>query len=98
MMDSPSNNALEPTGLVVRTHNAAGLPILWTYVPEMPTEVTRLSLPWLATVRWQYDGSSNNGMPSPKENELMQMLEDALGRTERPGFCTIDPTARLHRG
>ena len=53
----------------------------------MPTEDARRISPWLTVVRWEYDGSGNNGMPETEENQRMLMLEDALGRVERQGFC-----------
>ena len=78
--------ASKTSGRVVRTLKD-GLPILWTYVPEMPSEDDRISSPWLAVVSWAYDGSGNNGMPNSEDNEAMQRLEGALGLIERPEFC-----------
>jgi len=44
-------------------------------------------MPWLTVVRWEYDGSSNKGMPGSEENEHMLLLEAILGKIERPEFC-----------
>jgi hypothetical protein len=41
-----------------------GLRILWTYTPEMPSVNARSALPWLTVIRWEYDGSGNEGMPT----------------------------------
>lgn len=77
---------LETSGRIVETWKD-GLPVLWTYVPEMPGEVSRRAIPWLTIVRWEYDGSENNGMPHTKENQRMLILETALGNIERSEFC-----------
>lgn len=76
----------ETRGLVVKTCKD-GLPILWTYVPEMPEGNSRRAMPWLVVVRWDYDGSRNNGMPLSEENHQMLLLEAALAQIERPDFC-----------
>lgn len=76
----------EPRGRIVRTLKD-GLPVLWTYVPELPSEVSRRAMPWLTIVRWEYDGSERNGMPQAEESQRMLLLEMALGQTERPEFC-----------
>ena len=77
----------EPRGRIVRTEKD-GKPILWTYVPEMPCEDERLVCPWLAVLRWQYDGSDNNGMPDEEANRGMLAIDDALGTIEQPKYCT----------
>ena len=77
----------EPRGRIVRTEKE-GKPILWTYVPEMPSEDERLACPWLTVLRWQYDGSGNNGMPDEETNRGMLSIDDALGTMERPKYCT----------
>lgn len=77
---------LEPRGRIVETWQD-GLPVLWTYVPEMPGEVSRRAIPWLTIVRWDYDGSGDNGMPHGDERQRMMLLEMALGNIESPAFC-----------
>lgn len=44
-------------------------------------------MPLLTLVRWEYDGSSNEGMPDSEENARMLTLEAVLENIERPGFC-----------
>ena len=44
-------------------------------------------MPWLAVVRWEYDGSENNGMPRAEENQRMILLEAALLKIESGEFC-----------
>ncbi len=78
--------ASKTPGQIVRTLKD-GLPILWTYVPEMPSEIERNVAPWLAVVSWVYDGSDNNGMPDSEGNAEMQRLDGVLGQIERPSFC-----------
>lgn len=76
----------EPLGRIVQTWKD-GLRILWTYVPEIPAQAARRAMPWLTVVRWEYDGSGNEGMPSADETCHMLMLEAALGKIEHPRFC-----------
>ena len=76
----------ESRGRIVETHKD-GFSILWTYVPEMPAEEQRHSLPWLAVLAWPYDGSTRNGMPPVEVNESMLRLEDVLSKIERHDFC-----------
>ena len=73
-------------GRIVRTYKD-GLPILWTFVPEMPEEAIRRALPWMVVVSWTYDGTDRNGMPSLDVNEEMMRLDDALTNLERAMFC-----------
>lgn len=61
--------------------------ILWTYVPELPAQDARRAMPWLTVLRWEYDGSHCEGMPTAEESQHMQMLEAALKEVERPEFC-----------
>ena len=86
----------ETRGRIVKTCKD-GLPILWTYVPEMPEESSRRALPWLTVVRWEYDGSENNGMPHADENQRMLMLEAALLKIERPEMC-VEAYRRIGAG
>lgn len=76
----------ETLGRIVQTWKD-GLRILWTYVPEMPARDARSAMPWLTIVRWEYDGSGNEGMPSVDETRHMLMLEATLGKIEHPAFC-----------
>ena len=74
------------SGRIVRTWKD-GHRILWTYVPELPAQEARRAMPWLTVVRWEYDGSRHEGMPTPEENQHMLMLDEVLGKIERPEFC-----------
>lgn len=76
----------EQPGHIVQTYKD-GLRILWTYVPEMPSQNVRSSMPWLTVVRWEYDGSGDEGMPCAEEYQRMLMLEAVLEKMERPGSC-----------
>lgn len=86
----------ETRGRIARTWKD-GIPILWTYVPEMPGQVTCRATPWLTVIRWEYDGSHNNGMPHAEENQLMLMLDAALAKIERPEFC-VEAYRRIGAG
>ena len=80
----PSNSELK--GRIVETHKD-GLRILWSFVPEMPSEEDRKSLPWMVVISWGYDGSQKDGMPDSGVNESMMALDAVLGEIERPMFC-----------
>lgn len=80
------NSKIETPGHIVRTLKD-GLPILWTYVPEMPDVDTRTAMPWLTVVGWKYDGAAGQGMPGSQENQHMLKLEAALANVELGGFC-----------
>ena len=71
--------------------------ILWTYVPELPAQDARYAMPWLTVLRWEYDGSSSEGMPTAEENQQMLMLDAALGKLERPEFC-VEAYRRIGAG
>ena len=77
----------DPKGLIVRTVKD-GKPILWTYVPEMPDEVERVSCPWLTVLSWRYDGSKNNGMPDIETNRGMLELDQALQTLDSSKSCS----------
>jgi hypothetical protein len=81
-MTTPS----EASGRIVQTWKD-GQRILWTYVPDLPAQDARHAMPWLTVLRWEYNGSDFEGMPTADENQHMLMLDAVLGKMERPGFC-----------
>jgi hypothetical protein len=88
--------AFEKSGRIVQT-TKDGLPILWTYIPEIPPADERSAMPWLTVVQWKYDGSGNRGMPGDEENRHMLRLEAILEKIERPEFC-CDAYRRIGAG
>jgi len=62
-----------------------GLPVIWSFANELPSETERADLSWLILIAWQYDGGERNGMPSEQVNQDMLKLEDALEELEVPG-------------
>jgi hypothetical protein len=77
-------NSAEASGIIGKT-TENGLPVIWSFVNELPPETERESLSWLIVIAWQYDGSARNGMPSEQVNQHMLKLEDALEELEVPG-------------
>ena len=75
-----------PSGRIVETISD-GLPVLWTFVPEMPDDTQRKALPWLTVISWAYDGSRTNGMPDQATNQQMLALDAVLSAMERPEHC-----------
>ncbi len=62
-----------------------GLPIVVKHLSHSPSAAIRAGLQHLAVIRWPYDGSTNNGLPTPEDNERMNQLEDNLEKLETPG-------------
>lgn len=71
----PENDKLK--GVIGRA-TIGGLPVVYKFVNEAPTDAKRKALPWLTVISWKYDGADNNGMPPKPVNERMIALEDAL--------------------
>ena len=74
----------EPKGIIGKTEEN-GMPVIWSFVNELPAREDRELLPWLIVMAWQYDGSERNGMPSEEINKKMLMLEEALEPLEQTG-------------
>ena len=74
----------EASGVIGKT-TENGLPVIWSFVNELPSDTERESLSWLIVIAWLYDGSDRNGMPSEHVNQGMLKLEDALEEMEVPG-------------
>lgn len=75
-MSTPSN-AEEAKGIIGRMHED-GRPVIYKFVNEMPPAAVRQQLQWLTVISWKYDGSSNNGMPLPNDNQRMIKLEETI--------------------
>jgi Family of unknown function (DUF695) len=74
----------EASGVIGKTVEN-GLPVIWSFLRELPSEAERRNLSWLIVIVWLYDGSERNGMPSEQVNQEMLKLEDALEELEVPG-------------
>ena len=55
-----------------------GVPVLYSFVNEMPMDEAREQLPWLTVISWKYDGGENQGMPPAEDNQKMMQLEDPI--------------------
>jgi len=64
-------------GIIGRVHED-GVPVLYSFVNELPDAEIRSRLRWLTVISWKYDGAGNKGMPSLEENRHMILLEDAI--------------------
>ena len=77
----------EPKGVIGRSYKD-GLPVIWKFVNEAPTNQKREALPWLTVISWNYDGSDNNGMPPKAINDRMIALEQRIEKeVEEKDFC-----------
>jgi hypothetical protein len=81
------NDASQPKGVIGESYED-GLPVIWRFVNDAPTDESREALPWLTVISWKYDGSENNGMPLKSLNQQMIQLEDAIDKgVVAAGFC-----------
>ncbi len=77
----------DPKGVIGRSYKD-GLPVIWRFVNEKPSDETREALPWLTVISWEYDGSNDNGMPPRDINDRMIQMEDAIEEgVEASGLC-----------
>ena len=72
-----NRNAPENSGVIGRIVED-GFPVIYSFESDLPPPPIIQSLSLLTVVSWQYDGSSNNGMPPTDVNEQMVDLEDAI--------------------
>lgn len=84
VIDLNTTHAATPGRIVQTWHD--GMRIVWSYVPDLPASDIRAAIPWLAVMRWEYDGADNQGMPGVEVNRRMLMLETVLEKVERPAF------------
>ena len=67
------------------TGEESGFPLIYRYREHRPRRSKPDSLPSALRVVWRYDGSTNNGMPLPNDNEAQVRFEDAIEKlTEEP--------------
>jgi len=75
IMTTTSSNA--ETAVIGRVYED-GLPLIYSFVNEQPSQDNVARFQWLTIVSWKYDGSNNNGMPPEATNAQMIALEDFL--------------------
>lgn len=81
------NDASKPKGVIGESYED-GLPVIWKFVNDAPSDDTREALSWLTVISWEYDGSENNGMPEKVLDQRMIQLEDAIEEgVVASGFC-----------
>ena len=64
-----------------------GLPVVYKFVDELPTEKFREEYSWLTVISWKYDGKQCNGMPMQEVNNRMITLEHELETLENDEIC-----------
>lgn len=64
-----------------------GLPVIYRFVDELPSQATRERFHWLAAISWKYDRSVRNGMPPESTNKQMIALEQVIGELEDVALC-----------
>lgn len=62
----------------VATGHDGGKPLIFRFREVVPPDISKPEFPNLLAISWQYDPDINNGMPTPKDNERMVLLEDLL--------------------
>jgi hypothetical protein len=71
------DQSTEASGIIGKTVEN-GMPVIWSFVNELPSETERELLSWLVVIAWHYDGSARNGMPSEQVNQSMLKQCDLL--------------------
>jgi Family of unknown function (DUF695) len=71
-----------------------GLPVIVKFVNELPATELQKQLTSLTVISWEYDGSSNNGMPTEEINEKMLSLENALYHTMKKSSSYVHAYSR----
>lgn len=74
---SSQGSGEEDKGIIGRVYED-GLPVLYSFVNELPDAEVRNELQWLTVISWKYDGADNRGMPPAEENQKMIQLEDVI--------------------
>jgi hypothetical protein len=74
-----SDNNEKETGVIGKVYEN-GLPVIYAFVNEDPTQENIARFSSLTIISWEYDGSNNNGMPEEEINMQMLTLEDALSQ------------------
>ena len=77
----------DATGVIAQGEED-GLPVLYRYIDETPSDERRQQLQWLTVIEWLYDREVRNGMPPEDVNAQMVVLEETIeDRVVEPGFC-----------
>ena len=63
-----------------------GLPVIFKFVDELPSQEIRDRFRWLTVVSWKYDRSVRNGMPPESANNQMLALEHVVEGMEEAGL------------
>jgi Family of unknown function (DUF695) len=71
-----------------------GLPVIVKFVHELPNTELQKQFTSLTVISWEYDGSSNNGMPTEEINEKMLSLENALYHTMKKSRSYVHAYSR----
>lgn len=74
-----TTNSIAESGVIGRAYED-GLPLIYSFVNEQPSQENIARFQWLTIVSWKYDGSKNNGMPPKETNTQMVALEDSLSK------------------
>ncbi len=74
---TPKSSNDEPKGIIGRYYENE-LPVILKFVNTLPEKEIMDKLPMLTVVSWNYDGSTNNGMPLEGDNKRMIVLEDTI--------------------
>jgi hypothetical protein len=58
------------------------LPVVYSFIKELPDLSVILKYPTLVVISWKYDGSMHNGYPDQQSQDMMYKLEDLLAELE----------------
>lgn len=66
-----------------------GLPVLYRFVDESPSQETRARFGWLTVISWKYDRTVRIGLPPEDTNNQMIALEHAIDELEDAALCYL---------
>ncbi len=84
----------------VATGDDNGKPVIYRYIVKPPKGIKTREYPNLIAISWSYHGSEQNGMPDPKTNERMVLLEKLLETKlegSRNACLTVIATGNGHK-
>lgn len=62
-----------------------GMPVIYSFDNYLPEKSVIEDFPTLVVIKWEYDGSENNGMPTKEEQTKIYKLEEALNELADSG-------------
>ena len=72
---------------IVGEYESNGNVIVMKVIEDRPPQRVRELFEWLTVISWNYDGSARKGMPDPRINEQMVLLETTIDKLQERQLC-----------